>query len=79
MKSQHIKGEIQFFHPETEVEYLVEYEGAYEPACTRGSPDNWTPDNTYLEIIDLHPDLEGLEKRLEELCWEDWESSRDDY
>lgn len=72
MKSSSFSGTIIYFHPETDEAYEVEYEGVYEPACNRGHIDNWTPDESWLEVLDLHEDLEFARDEIQQLCWDDF-------
>lgn len=37
----------------------------YEPACFRGHPDNWTPDNSEFAIEEIKPEDESLVELIE--------------
>ena len=74
MKPKQFAGTISFTDPETSIAYEIKYKGVYEPACTRGHIDNWTPDESWLELIRLPEELSYYEEELKQLCWKDLEN-----
>lgn len=77
MKPSKFSGSLEFTDPYTDILHVIKYEGVYEPACTRGHPDDWTPDESYLDLISLPEELEPYEKHIKELCWTDLAEGND--
>lgn len=73
MRSKKLHGFVTFFHHETDEEYELEYEGCYEPARMMGHPDFWTPDESYIEVLNLPDELEEYREAITVLCWENEE------
>lgn len=69
--STSFSGTVEFVHPDTGDIHYIQYEGVDEPACSRGHIDDWTPDNSWLSLIDLPSELEWAEDRIKKLAWED--------
>lgn len=69
--STSFSGTVEFVHPDTDEVFYIQYEGVYEPACNRGHIDNWTPDESYLDLLDLPSELEWAEDRIKKLAWQD--------
>jgi hypothetical protein len=74
MKPCTFAGTISFTDPETSSVYEIKYKGVYEPASQRGHIDNWTPDESWLELIRLPEELSYYEEELKQLCWKDLEN-----
>lgn len=61
------KGEL---YEIVEIDFEVEYSGYSEKGCRRGTPDNWTPDESEMEIIHVGvlDEVEGFTKEEIELA-----------
>lgn len=75
MRSRSFSGTVTVFHPETDEAFNIQYEGVYEPANTRGHIDNWTPDESYIELLDLPEDLEFMRMDIIDKAWNDFHSN----
>lgn len=80
-RSISFSGTVLVTDPETGEEVTVEYEGVYEPACSRGHIDDWTPDNSWIELVSYPEEWEDTPflKQVKEMAWKDFNNSSGGY
>lgn len=74
-RNSSFSGTVTIIHPDTDEEFDIQYEGVYEPACTRGHIDNWTPDESWIELLELPEDLEFMKMDIIDKAWNDFNSN----